>query len=165
MLSDQDGMLAVLQASAAGDVATQDDGHAFLVINPRYHDGERASFLMLPSAFYGELLRQISIDPQDVRADASGRLCAVTEKQIVLTVTTDEHMVHVLVEPEAWRSGGGGEMTIVKLFDEARKEGWAVSAAAHQALFDKLAKDHGLMSQWKYSVQTDRMLRSKGGVS
>jgi hypothetical protein len=167
MQSEQEAMRAVILASAAGGVLDKTSGQPFLVVNPKYHNGSRASFIVLPNGFYEDvLLREMHVGPAAVRSDAGGRLCTVTHTQLVLTVTTDRSMVHVMLGPENWKSGSEPEpMSLRKLFEEAQNEGWAVSPEAHQALFDQIAKEHALTSQWKFSVRTEHLMRSPGGSS
>jgi hypothetical protein len=165
---EQDAMRAVIQASAAGgDLDEHPEGHAFLVVNPKYHDGQRASYIMLPDDFYREvLLREIRVGAEQVRRDSGGRMLAVTKQNVVLTVTTTQLMVHALLSPESWQGGGGeGETTIGQLFQQAQEGGWAVSPGAHQDLFDKLAREHRLTPHWMYSIATNRLTRSRGGAS
>jgi len=167
MQTEQEAMRAVIQASAVGGVLDKTSGQPFLVVNPKYHNGSRASFIVLPDAFYEDvLLREMHIEPGAVRADAGGRMCTVTSQQLVLTVTTDRYMVHVLLGPENWKASRDPEpMTLCKLFEEAQSEGWAVSPDTHQTFFDRLAKEHALLPQWKFSVQIPNLMRSPGGAS
>jgi len=167
MQSEQEAMRAVIQASAAGGVLDKTSGQPFLVVNPKYHNGSRASFIVLPGAFYEDvLLREMHIGSSAVRLDAGGCMCTVTHKQLVLTVTTSQFMVHVLLGPENWQSSSEPDpMSLRKLFEEAQRDGWSVSPEAHQTLFDEIAREHRLVTQWKFSVQIPHLMRSPGGAS
>ena len=167
MQSEQEAMRAVIQASAAGGVLDKTSGQPFLVVNPKYHNGSRGSFIVLPDGFYEDvLLREMHIEAGAVRPDAGGRMCTVTHQQLILTVTTDRFMVHVLLGPENWKSSSEPEpMSLRKLFEEAQSESWSVSPDVHQTFFDRLAKEHALVTQWKFSVQIPHLMRSPGGAS
>lgn len=137
-------MRAVLAESDRGGVPSVSapvTGEPFLILNPDYHDGKRASFMYLPDAFYRTtLLGRTGVSASDVLAAASARVLTVTERGVVLTLMTKDKIVHAVMEVVE----AGGAPGFAKLFDAATAEGWVVASADHQAFFDELARVHGM---------------------
>jgi len=152
-------MRAVLVESDRGSGAPRSIlamGEPFLILNPDYHDGKRASFLYLPDVFYRTtLLGRAGVRASDVLDAASARVLTVTDRGVVLTLTTKTRIVHALMEE-------GGAAGFAKLAQSAREDGWLVSSADHQALFDGVARDHGLGVGELLQLPVGSV-RSKGG--
>src|SRR5271155_1645502 len=72
-------------------MAVSSEEQPFLVLNPGYHNGKRASFLFLPRSYYEDLLRQSRMLPWDVVVCP---VIAVTERAVAMTLTATSRMVH-----------------------------------------------------------------------
>ena len=140
-------MLDVLQsARMSGGLQMSVEDEPFLVLNPGYHDGKRASFLLLPSAFCNaRLFKPIGIARQSVVTSPMGRLLAVTDRAVVLTIITTTHlMAQVSCEITADLRSAGVE-TLGSLDASSRVEGWIVSWDDFDAVMADVARRFGLV--------------------
>jgi hypothetical protein len=158
-------MRVVLDERGRGEwreMARRGDGQPFFVLNPDYHDGGRGSFVLLPDAYFTRLVQSSGLDAQEIQASPIGPVLTVTERAIVLTLTTARQMVHLVCDVDnVFRKSHGEDMTA--LFDRAHVEGWSIPAAEHEAFFDELAAAIGLVkAQWGLPVPSG-VVRGKGG--
>lgn len=136
----------------------------FLVLNPGYHNGKRASFLFLPKNYYEDLLRQSQMLPWDLVACP---VIAVTDRAIVMTLTAANRMVHLASEiTSAYRKAHANADGLVSFFDSVRDEGLAIPSVDHAVFFDEIAISRGLRTvTWGLDIPLDpnRFVRGKGG--
>ena len=79
MLSTAFSTTAQVEGASAGEAP-------FLVMNPAYHNGARASFLLLSRVFVDHLLQQLGTETSEVLPTTGGRMIAVTDKAMVFTI-------------------------------------------------------------------------------
>jgi hypothetical protein len=156
-------VLESVRDGAALPMPAEDE--SFLVLNPGYHDGKRASFLLLPAAFcQSMLLAPAGLRRQDVSPTPIGRILTVTDRGVVLSVMTSQRLAHWSCEATAdFRELGGGT-TMGSLDDAARAEGWLVPWVDFDAVMSAMARRSGLKTS--YSQLMKRPLGSvvsKGG--
>ena len=140
----------------------------FLVLNPGYHNGQRASFLLLPSLFCRMwVFGPSGIKRQDVWSTPIGRLLTVTDRGIVLTVTAAQQMLHVTCDvTEEFSSLGGSGVTMGSLDKDARADGWLVPWSDFDAVMTDLSKHYRLaMSHSQLMKLPPGVVKGKGGES
>jgi len=140
----------------------------FLVLNPGYHDGQRASFLLLPSSFcQSTVLGPAGIARQDVWPTPLGRILTVTDRGVVLTIATATRMVHVTCDvTEDFRNLGGGGATMGSLDDAARADGWMVPWSDFDAVMTGVARHFGLTTTHRQLMKLPSgAVKGKGGES
>lgn len=153
---------------AEGAIQLPAEDEPFLVLNPGYHDGERASFLFLPTAFCElTLLGPCGLRRQDVWATPIGRLLTVTDRGIVLTVTTGQRMVHVTCDvTDEFRNLGGNGATMGSLDDAARADGWGVPWSDFDAVMTDIARHYRLTTSYSQLLKLPPgVVKGKGGES
>lgn len=139
-----------------GEIPLSAQDEPFFVLNPGYHDGERASFLLLPTDFCElTMLGPFGLRRRDVCATPIGRLLTVTDRGIVLTVTTPQRMVHVALDvTDEFRNLGGkpgravSVATMGTLDDAARADGWIVPWSDFDAVMTDVARDDRLTTSY-----------------
>jgi hypothetical protein len=162
-------MRGVLESVRAEDAIQLPEGEPFLVLNPGYHDGERASFLFLPTPFCeATLLRPRGVRRQDVWAPPLGRLLTVTDRGIVLTITAaQKRMIHVTCDvTDEFRNLDGMVTTMGSLDDAARSMGWLVPWVDFDAVMTDVARYLHLTTSYSQLLKLPSgTMKSDGGES
>jgi hypothetical protein len=166
-----------------GAIQLPAEGEPFLVLNPGYHDGNRASFLVLPTAFCeSTLFSPRGLQRQDVWTSPIGRLFTVTDRGIVLTVTAAQRMVHVTCDViDEFRklkdvdntcgslidfNLGDNGATMGSLDDAARADGWLVPWSDFDAVTTDVARHYGLTTSYSHLMKLPPgVVKGSGGES
>ena len=163
----RDKMRDVLESvRGEGAIRLPPDAEPFLVLNPGYHDGKRASFLFVPASFCESMLYGPNgISRRDVSSAPAGRLLTVTDRGIVLTARTSSQMVHLTCDVTAeFRDLGSGDTTMGSLDDAARGAGWLVPWSDFDVVMAEIARQNEVATRHVQLLKLpEGVVAGKGG--
>lgn len=132
-----EAMIEVMQQGAKVVAEKHGDAEPFFVVNPRFHDGLRGAYIDMPPVLYHGLMKKIGGIEKRVDPSSIGRMIALTDKAMVLTIVQRKSVVaridHAVISPGSLRSGLIGGTFGSSLFDQANGVGgWGVTQAEHE---------------------------------